>query len=504
MPQKIVTAQEMRDLEKRLIQGQGTPSIVLMEQAAAGVVAELCRSGMLDKLTMVVCGTGNNGGDGLSVLRQLLMTGRRAGGILLGLPDRLKGDARLEWDLLERAGVEVICAPDQRALEAAWPAAEHADCLVDAIFGIGLSRPVEGLHRQAIEWMNASPAPVVAVDIPSGVDSDTGQIAGQAVRAAMTVTFQYPKWGQMLHPGKACTGKLIVHPIGLIPQSALADIQAECLLTEDVPRLLPPRPQDAHKGQFGRIGVIAGSPGMAGAGLMCARAALRAGAGLVTLCAEKELLPVYQSALPEAMFLPLLSSFDPARFGDFVAGCDAVAIGPGLGRSADVLAAVKAVLAQEGLAAVVDADGLNVLSAAEEMPEIRAHAVFTPHVGEMARLCGVSARNVADDPVLFARAAAKEWHVVVALKSAATVIAAPDGRITVNTTGTPAMAKGGTGDVLAGLTAALMGQGLSAYDAAALGSYLLGRAGEEAEKKRGAYGVLASDICDALCLVMRR
>jgi NAD(P)H-hydrate epimerase len=504
MPCKIVRAEEMRAIEEVLVRELGVPSIVLMEHAAAGVVRAVAEAGYADDGVLIVCGTGNNGGDGLCVLRQLLAQGVRAEGILLGRPDRLKGDARLEWDMLERAGVRIRCVPDQQALEPCAPLFEQAGCIVDAVFGTGLSRPVEGLQRAAIQRMNAAGRPVVAVDIPSGVDSDTGRVLGTAVRAALTVTFQYPKFGHFLFPGKGYAGRLIIHPIGLVPEGTREAVRAAYLDADDVGRMLPARPQDAHKGSFGRVGVVAGSMGMAGAGLMCARAALRAGAGLVTLCSGEELGPVYQSALPEAMFLPLLSFFDQTRFTEFLGRCSAVVLGPGLGRAAHVGQALKAVLEMDGLRAVVDADAINAFCTMEAHSEVRANAVFTPHVGEMARLCGLSAQELLSDPVTVARAQAGRLGAVVVLKSAATVIAAPDGRVVVNTTGTPAMAKGGTGDVLCGLIAALMAQGLAPFDAAALGCRLLGLAGERAVQARGEYGVLASDIADALPLVMRR
>ncbi|MFZ5974179.1 MAG: NAD(P)H-hydrate dehydratase [Bacillota bacterium] len=504
MPEKIVRAAMMREIEKAMIEEYATPALLLMENAAFGVTKALDGEGFANGRVLIVCGTGNNGGDGLAVLRQRLAKGAKADAVLLGDPAALRGDAGAQWDMLPKVQADIPCVTNTEELQACAALFDRADCIVDAIFGIGLSRPVEGLHRAAIEMINASAKPVIAVDVPSGVESDTGGVSGVAVRANTTVTFQYPKPGHFLFPGKSHTGKLIVHPIGLVP-SQLHHAQAlERLLNGDIAGLLPQRPVDAHKGSFGRVGIVAGSMGMAGAGLMSASAALRAGAGLVTLCSVQELAPVCQTALPEAMFLPLLSFFDVREFTAFIETCSAVVIGPGLGRAPHVYQAVESVLQTEGLRAVADADALNAMAEAGRVPPVRARAVFTPHVGEMARLCGKSAAEILQDPVACALDAAREWNAVVALKSAATVIAHPGGRASINTTGTPAMAKGGTGDVLAGLIAALMAQGLERYDAAVLGCHLLGLAGMRAEETLGGYGVLASDLADALSLIMRR
>ena len=504
MPQKIVLAAEMRGIDRALSRELAVPTLLLMENAAFGVNRALDASAFGGGRALVVCGTGNNGGDGLAALRQRVANGKTAGALLLGDPGKLAGDARVQWDMLEKANVPVRCVETTAELEAAVALFDGADCIVDAVFGIGLSRPVEGLHRTALEMMNASGRPVLAVDVSSGVESDTGLVRGVAVRAAATVTFQYPKPGHFLFPGKAHTGRLTVYPIGIVPPGLHDMLLLERLEESDVGALLPSRPDDAHKGSFGRAGIVAGSMGMAGAGIMSARAALKAGAGLVTLCAAEELGPVYQAALPEAMFLPLLSFFDESEFLAFVRKCTAVAIGPGMGRAPHVLRAVEAVLSSDDLPAVVDADALNAMSEAGRIPPVRAKAVFTPHVGEMARLCGLSAAEVLRDPVGCAKKYAREWNAVVVLKSAATVIADPGGRACINATGTPAMAKGGTGDVLCGLIAALMAQGLRPYAAASLGCHLLGLAGMRAEAAIGGYGVLSSEIADALSPIMQR
>lgn len=504
MPETIVTAARMREIEKVMMDEYAMPGLVLMENAAFGVNRALEEAGFSHGHALIVCGAGNNGGDGLAVLRQRLARGASGDALLLGDPAKLRGDARAQWDMLGAARDRIRSVSNREELEACAALFDKADCIVDALFGIGLSRTVEGLHSMAVEMMNACAKPAVAVDVPSGVDSDTGRLRGAAVRAAVTVTFQNPKPGHFLFPGKEHTGRLIVHPIAPFQYPSADEDTLERLVDGDIPALLPKRPPDAHKGSFGRVGVVAGSMGMAGAGLMCARAALRAGAGLVTLCAAEELAPVYQSALPEAMFLPLLSYFDAKEFNGFLERCASVAIGPGLGRAPHVWQAARTVLECDGLPAVVDADALGALGENGEIPPVSARAVFTPHAGEMARLCGQSVSEVLADPVACARRFAREWNAVVALKSATTVIAHPGGRACINTTGTPAMAKGGSGDVLTGLIAALMAQGLEPYAAAVLGCHLLGLAGTRAERDGGAFGVLASDIADALSLIMRR
>ena len=486
---RTISPQDMREMELAFMNGTGYPSILLMEHAAQAVADEIAAVAGEGARVLFVCGSGNNGGDGCAAARLWMQRGGRAEVWLLKSPSQMKGDAGVNACLLNSCGA---------ALHVLYGEAPEipADCaaIVDALYGTGLNRAVSGAALDAVQRMNASPLPVIAMDIPSGVDGETGAALGEAVRADVTVTFHRAKHGHMLFPGRALTGRLVVADIGILGEWDGA--QGYDVLTEaDAQALLPARPMDGHKGTFGHVLSVAGSGGMAGAACLCAGAALRAGAGLVTAaCTIPVLLPL-QTGVPCAMAKAVCAgaAFDVTAADALVALCKgkrALAIGPGLGVSEETYAAITSLLECD-TPKVVDADALNMLAAFGG--RVGPNTVLTPHPGEMARLCGVTAAEIAASPVEYAQQLAQEMSACVLLKGATTVIAMGE-EVTLNVSGTSAMATGGSGDVLTGVIAALLGQGMSPYDAARAGAYYHGAAGEAAERALGARAVTATDV----------
>ena len=492
---RTISPQDMREMELAFMNGTGYPSILLMEHAAQAVADEIAAVAGEGARVLFVCGSGNNGGDGCAAARLWMQRGGKAEVWLLKSPSQMKGDAGVNACLLNSCGA---------ALHVLYGEAPEipADCaaIVDALYGTGLNREMSGAALDAVQRMNASPLPVIAVDIPSGVDGETGAALGEAVRADVTVTFHRAKHGHMLFPGRALTGRLVVADIGIL--SEWDGAQGYDVLTEaDAQALLPVRPMDGHKGTFGHVLSVAGSGGMAGAACLCAGAALRAGAGLVTAaCTIPVLLPL-QTGVPCAMAKAVCagSAFDVTAADALVALCKgkrALAIGPGLGVSEETYTAITSLLECD-TPKVVDADALNMLAAYGG--RVGPNTVLTPHPGEMARLCGVTAAEIAASPVEYAQQLAQEMSACVLLKGATTVIAMGE-EVTLNVSGTSAMATGGSGDVLTGVIAALLAQGMSPYDAARAGAYYHGAAGEAAERALGARAVTATDVLAHICI----
>jgi NAD(P)H-hydrate epimerase len=373
----------------------------------------------------------------------------------------------------------------------------RAAVVVDALFGTGLNAPVSGVAAEVVEAINASGAPVLAVDIASGLSADTGRPLGTAIRATVTATFGFPKVGQLVHPGVEYTGLLAVIDIGIPPAAVMATTpRTELLEAQDVGRLLPPRARDAHKGTFGHVLVIAGSRGKAGAALLATEAAVRAGAGLVTLAVPPELQPVCEGRVREAMTAALPS--DAAGLDALLADRGAVVCGPGLGDTEATRTLVAQVLRRAHAPLVLDADGLNAVAGTHLLRARPAPTVVTPHPGEMARLLDTDTTTVQADRPGNARRLAVAEGVVVVLKGARTIVASPDGGAAISPTGNPGMASGGTGDTLAGIVGALLAQGLAPFEAATLGVFAHGAAGDAVARRRGEVGLAARDIIEEL------
>ncbi len=496
---KIVTAKEMQEVDRRAIEDHGIPGPVLMERAGlsvAGKIKELFEPGKV----IVLAGSGNNGGDGIVIARELHNAGWDVKVLLLLKEDKLSPDCLAQYRIAKQAGVPIDFRTKFDSSDT------HAAIVVDAIFGTGLSKDITGPMAETIDSLNASDAPVVSVDIPSGISSDTGAVMGTAVRARATVTFGAPKRGHLLHPGAEHTGELYVEDIGF-PPGLFDGLKCSLLEPRTMTGLLPSRPRYSHKGDYGHVLVLAGSRGKTGAALMAARACLVSGAGLVTLGVPESLMNVFQGRVTEEMCLALSGSGSGAlshRALDDIKGflresAAVLAVGPGIGADDETRRLVRELVAACTGPMVLDADALNALQGMPEaLRDAAAPLVLTPHPGEFARLSGRTKEDIEADRIGSAVSFAMDAGVTLALKGVPTVVADPDGDSFVNSTGNPAMAKAGTGDVLTGMIAALLAQGLAPADAASLGVYLHGLAGDAAASELGPYSVLASDIIDAI------
>ena len=504
---RIATAKQMRELDRAAIEERKIPSTDLMERAAAAVADQVMA---LTKDTpgrvICFCGPGNNGGDGVACARLLLEAGYEVRCVLVGSHERMTQDTRaMEARLAAAGGKLEPFQPDDPAF-AAW--CLECDAMVDAIFGIGLSRPVEGDALIAIQMMNTCAVPVVSADIPSGVETDTGRVLGAAVEAAATVTFTLPKAGHFVGKGGLHTGRLVVAEIG-IPEDLVNGTDCPVQSVEEADVRLPRRPLDAHKGDFGKCYILGGSVGYTGAPVLAAQAALRSGAGLVTVGVPAPAWPVVAAKLDEAMPYPLPAGKEgqlSLEAGEAVHGrldgCGVCLIGPGLGRGNGVSAVVRHLLNEIHVPVVLDADGINALEGHIDVLDARKgmHTVLTPHDVEFARLGGDLSTG---DRLGAARAFAVEHGCCLVLKGHRTITAFPDGTAYVNTTGNPGMAKGGSGDVLAGMILSLLGQGLPARQAVPLAVWLHGAAGDRCAAQLGEYGMNPSDLVSALPQVIR-
>jgi NAD(P)H-hydrate epimerase len=500
---KLVTAAEMRELDRRTIENLGVPSLVLMENAGRSTYLILRREfPNLSGSVAVLAGRGNNGGDGFVVARYLANDGFPVTVFLMADPDQVQGDALVNLKILEemKVAVEEVLGEDQ--LSSVVHRLSRSALIVDALLGTGLNSPVRGLLAQLIARINQVRSPVLAVDIPSGLSADTGEPLGVAVEAEVTVTFGYPKIGQIVPPGRDFVGRLWQVDIS-IPPALAQDINTELAEATDMRRLLPPRPFASHKGTFGHLVVVAGSEGKTGAAVLAAEAGLRIGAGLVTAAVPASLNDVLEVKLTEAMTLPLPEAEGARALGkgaltplkDFTTDKTAVALGPGLGTHPETQEMVYALVRDCPLPLVIDADGLNALAnRLEVFQDSKGPRILTPHPGEMARLLGTKSREVQSRRLDNARDFASSQGVWVVLKGAQTVVADPDGRLSLNPTGNPVLASGGTGDVLTGLIGGLLAQGLAPWDAARLGVYLHGLASDYLEEVIGLRGHIAGDL----------
>lgn len=504
----IVTADEMREMDKATIE-LGLPGRILMENAGRGAVQILLERfpGIGAKKVGILAGRGNNGGDGFVIARHLSQRGIDVIVYLLSEASHVKGDALANLELLNRFGIPIVEIPDRKSFNANRTFMCNRDLWVDAIFGTGLKSDIKGYIADIIEFINSLEKPVMAVDIPSGINSDTGQICGEAVRSCVTATFGYAKAGHYLYPGAEYSGKVETVDIG-IPPIITGRISTKQNLLDDktVSSYLRPRAEDAHKGTAGHLFIIAGSPGKTGAAAMTAMAAMRSGAGLVTVGVPKSLNPAMEPMILEAMTSPLPentegflseSSFDAIMH--HLEGKKCLAVGPGLGTDSSTKKLIIKILSSSHLPVVVDADALNLLAGETRLlKKLDIPVILTPHPGEMSRLAGKKISEIQEDRISCAREFAGEFKVHLVLKGAGTVIAHPDGSVFINPTGNSGMASGGMGDILTGIIAGFVAQGYPAGEAARIGVYIHGAAGDSLAEKMGPFGFLASDILKSI------
>lgn len=508
---KIATTQQMKSIDRRAVRMFGIPGPVLMENAASAIMAEMeiYFHGLQDMRVGILCGKGNNGGDGLALARRLRIRGVPVRVALLASFAEVKNEAQVNLSILRKTDVEIM--PNASATAIA-DAVAWADILVDSLFGVGIAKPLKGKFAFAVEQMNASGKPVVSVDLPSGINADTGEIMGSAVRAELTVTMGLLKQGLVLHPGAGYAGKVRIADLGMPPEVVEQEkISTDLLDRGSIWGMINRRDPDAHKGDFGHLMLIAGSPGKAGAAVLAAKGALRSGAGLVSVATPNGLVPVIQSHLAEAMCIPSAESIEGTlglgselELVKAAASMSACVLGPGLSTHYETTQVIRNLIQRITIPLVIDADALNALVGhLEVLTRAKATVIATPHPGEMGRLLGISSRDVQKDRINIAREFARKYRIVLVLKGAGTVVAIPDGRVFINSTGNPGMATGGTGDVLAGVIGGLLAQGLTAEQAACIGVYLHGLAGDLALKEKGETGMIAGDLIEKISAAMR-
>lgn len=489
----LVTAQEMKQYDKNTIEYLGIPGPVLMERAA--LAAEEFLKERFDAVkertkVLIFAGMGNNGGDGLALARLLAADGYEAAVRLVGDRDKATEQWKAQWQILQHFPVKT---------DSNTPANEY-NVIVDALFGVGLSRPVEGIYAEAVKEMNAAEGFKLALDVPSGICSDTGRVLGCALRADATVTFGFCKRGLVLYPGAEYAGEVRTVNVGIGTESFQGQLPAMYTYESGSVRL-PERTAAGNKGTFGKALLIAGSNGMAGAAILSAKAAYRTGAGMVKVITAEENRQIIQQGIPEALYGSCRQLTESLEWADVIA------IGPGIGREEQAMQCLKTVVERSRKPLVLDADALNLLAEdsgkalEEELQTQGAEGrviLLTPHVGEMSRLLGRTIPECKENLPACARILAERFHAIAVAKDARTVVCREQGACYLNTTGNSGMATAGSGDVLTGVILGLLAQGMDAPEAATCGVYLHGMAGDLAAELHTEYGVMAGDIADCL------
>ncbi len=529
---KALTAAEMQEVDRLTTERFAVPSHQLMENAGK-TVAEVFLEQYTHRMSdppgrvAVLCGKGNNGGDGFVVARYLKEEAEQVRVYLFAKPEELRGDAAKNFQRWQEQGGEVTVVQSAADWDKAWAEVSSAEVIVDALLGTGVRGAATGLIGPAIEDVNrlscgataARPAWIVAVDTPSGLPSDGEAAAGPVIKAHWTVTFTAPKIGQLISPQAGCCGQLVVRGIGS-PAALVEEIGKGSLRwagADEFAGMPLTRAAEAYKNSYGHLLLVAGSLGKTGAAVLAGQSALRGGAGLVTIAAPEPALPIIAGVHPEYMTEALpatslgtlaMAGIRSGRLAEILKGMTVVAAGPGIGQHVETQEFIRSVVAETALPIVLDADGLNAFAGQGDLFQEKKtkFLVVTPHPGEMARLLGSSIAQVQQDRVKTASEAAKKWNTVVVLKGFHTIIAGPGGQVFVNTTGNPALAKGGSGDVLTGLLGALIAQ-FGTEDFArvvALGVYLHGRAADLLSEQSDASGVLAGEVAHAIPFAWRK
>lgn len=513
----IVSAKEMRWCDDTTIRKYSVPSLMLMENAGRGVAEiALRRFGPLEgKQVLLFCGKGNNGGDGFVAARHLLNAGAAVTVVLLASPRQFQGDARTNFQVLSRLQRTASQALLVKAFSTAFlKTLEKPALIIDAIFGTGFSGVVRQPYAGAIEWINKQGVPVLAVDIPSGVDGTTGVVVNKAVKATHTATFGLLKTGLLCNQGQDCVGEVSTVEIGIPKQvSRSKSLKTFLLEGNDIRRVLPKRPSTAHKYSVGKVYILAGSKGYTGAAYLCAMAALRAGAGAVMLGVPEAVYPILARRLSEAIVVPLPSTCDGTvaisalgKVEEKLKWADIVVIGPGLSTNAETQKLIATILKKHPGHMVVDADALRLVGeiGLTKLRRLKGKFILTPHAGEFSRLINASAKEIESNRIEMARKGGVLSHATIVLKGGPTAVGASDGTIFLNSTGNPGMATVGSGDVLAGIIASLWAQGMAQDAAAYSGVYLHGLSGDIAREVYGERSVIAHDLIDQLPAALKR
>lgn len=509
---KLVTSSQMRNIDKKTIEGIGIPGLELMEKAGKGT-AQVAREMLGDpqgKAVVIFCGRGNNGGDGFVVGRYLAQWGAQVEFFLTAKRGEVKGDAGTNLDKAVDLDLPIREVLNKKQI----PPNVMADLIVDALFGTGFAGEIEGHIRDMVELINSSGIPVLAVDVPSGLHADTGEFTGPCVRADRTATMALPKIGHFFFPGKAMSSSVTVVDIGIPPYVVEEENVSLNLITkEEVRQMIPQRPGDAYKGTCGRVVLIAGSTGLTGAASLASESCLRAGAGMAILGTPISLNPILEVKLTEVMTHPLpdvrkkgaLALRGLGEIRELLKWSDCCAIGPGLGQHFETSELVRRLVDKLEMPAVIDADGLNALAKnSSVLKECKAPLILTPHIGELSRLNGAPISDIAKDRIKYASDFAKEYNCVLVLKGAPTIISEPGGQTYVNPTGNAGMATAGSGDVLTGIIVGLLSQKMMLekskeikeimIDSALAGVYIHGLTGDLAKEEKGEMGMIAGDM----------
>ncbi len=514
--QKVVTAKEMQNIDCITIERYGVAGTVLMERAGMAVASKINKN-FPDKKILVLCGSGNNGGDGFVTARILHNQGRDVRLFLTSRPQALTGDAKINYTIACKFGVKIY--PLKAFFSFRVSAGSRHILIVDALLGTGLNKEVKPPISIVINRINRMRCPVVSIDIPSGISSDTGQIMGRAIKADHTISFGLPKRGHLLYPGAEHTGELSVKNIGFPVHLLTSDkIRVGLIEKEDVFQKMPERPRYSHKGTYGHVLLVAGSRGKTGAAFMAAKACLRTGAGLVTIGVPESLVNVFQARVTEEMILPLpdkgngtlSKKADQLILGFTKKRASVLAIGPGISTDEEISALLRLLITKAEVPIVIDADAINAIRGRTSMlRKGKSLIILTPHPGEMAMLLSskqltVTSKQIEQDRINTALSFSKKTKTCLVLKGVPTVIATPDGRAFINSTGNPGMATAGTGDVLAGMISAFLAQGLTHCDASILGVYIHGLLGDRMAEIKGRHSLIASDIINVLPSIIKK
>lgn len=510
---KLALSAEMKKIDDHATHRYGIPGIVIMENAGKVVVDEVMKMGERYQHILVVCGTGNNGGNGFVIARHLLNLYKNMTVIVVGNAKNIEGDSLQNLDILRKLDAEIEYITDADQLPLVEKLVRVNDMVIDALIGIGIHGDVAPLHESIINCINEYSKYTLSVDIPSGVNGSTGEVMNVAIQADKTVSLVLPKVGNILYPGADYNGELIIKGIG-IPDKIIEEIHLKYkILSEDeVVGKIPKRRPNTHKGDYGKANVIAGSQGLTGAAILTSRAALRTGLGLLKLYIPESLNILITTSVPEVVTIPLQEMRKGTiglnhinRIIEDTEHATVLAIGPGCGNTTELAETIRRILLEVDKPIVIDADGLNALSRnVSWLNNKKAPVVITPHPGEMARLTGMTTAEINRRPIEVARDFATKWDVVVVLKGSRTIIALPSGEVYVNINGNPGMATAGTGDILTGMITGFIAQGLSPVDAVLVGVYLHGLAGDLMAEMKGERGLLAGDIIEGMTYAFKQ
>ena len=512
---KIVTPEQMNLIDKFCSDKLGLPSIILMENAALSVVHETEKilGSVEGKKICLVAGKGNNGGDAFAAARHLFNRGADITVYICTNISEIRSDALINLEILSKLEIKIYELADVKMLKMLKSALMNSDLVIDGIFGTGIKGDVIGLHADIINLLNLSGKKILSIDIPSGISGKTGKVMGTAIKAIKTVTFCLPKIGLILHPGCEYAGKLVIADIG-IPKNALNQLQIDINIIDSltVGNIIPKRFDNSNKGNYGKVMIVSGSNGMTGSGCLCARASLRTGSGLAYLGVPSSLASIYGEAVQEPILIPLddddsgyLSKNCKAKILENLKKVDTIVAGPGLSVNSEIEDIINSIIINTEVPLVLDADALNAIAENTDiLKELKAETVITPHPGEMARLTGMTVEEVQADRIKTACDFTKKWNVITVLKGSRTIVALPDGTIFINTNGNAGMSTAGMGDILSGIIASLIGQGVKPSDAAIAGVYIHGAAGDAVAAKMGMHGMIASDVVEMLPYMIKQ